>query len=161
MWVMNPRASIFVRCSSTLRHNGIRHFLGVCMTWWASECSHILYSPGSLQILVNLPGNSLIKSSVDLMHLGIGVLAAGGFAALAAWVSAVPVRLLLGGVVMTAQFTWTTANLSHAGRPKSAGLGVSTMYQYEWIMHGWAPGVFGCQRMGPWRIPYGGIGDLL
>ena len=37
---------------------------------------------------------------------------------------------------MTAQFTWTTANLSHAGTRKRAGPGVSATYQYEWIMHG-------------------------
>ena len=161
MWVITPRASIFARCSLTLGCNAIRHFLGVCMTRWASGCSHILYSPGNLPILVNLSGNSLIKSSVDLMHLGFGVLAVGGFATLAAWVDAVPVRLLLGWVVLTAQFTWTTANLSHARRPKKAGPGVSAMYQNESIIHGWAPGVFGCQRMVPWRIPYRGIGDPL
>ena len=88
------------------------------------------------------------------MHLDFDVLAVGGSAVLAAWVGAVPVRLLSGWVVLTAQFTWTTANFSHAGRPRRAGLGVSAMYQYEWIMHGWGPGVLGCQRMGPWRIPY-------
>ena len=49
------------------------------MTGWASGCSHILYLPASLPIPVNLSGNSLIKSSVDMMHLGIGVLAVGGF----------------------------------------------------------------------------------
>ena len=103
----------------------------------------------------------LIKSSVDLMHLDFGDLSAGGFAALAAWVGAVPVRLLSGWVVPTAQFTWTTANLSHVGRAKRAGPDVSAMYQHEWIMHGWALGVLGCQRMGPWRIPYRGIGDPL
>ena len=59
------------------------------------------------------------------------------------------VLYLSGWVAMTAQFTLTTANFSHAGRPRRAGPGVSTMYQYEWIMLGWAPGVFGCQRMGP------------
>ena len=95
------------------------------------------------------------------MHLGFGDLAVGGFAALAAWVGAVPVRLLLGWVVPTAQLTWTTANFSHAGRPKRVGTGVSAMYQYEWIMHGWAPGVFGYQRMGPWKIPYREISDPL
>ena len=161
MWVITPRASIFARYSLTLGCNVIGHFLGVCMTRWASGCSCILYSPGSLPIPVNLSGNSLIKSSVDLMHLGFGVLAAGGFAALAAWVGPVPVRILLSWVAPTAQFTWTTANLSHAGRPKRAGPGVSAMYQYEWIMCGWAPGVFGCQRMGPWRILYRGIRDPL
>ena len=62
---------------------------------------------------------------------------------------------------MTAQFMWTTANLSHVGSPKRVGPGMSAMYQYEWIMHGWAPGVFGCQRMGQWKIPYRGIGDPL
>ena len=45
-----------------------------------------------------------------------------------------PVGLLSGWVVPTAQFTWTTANLSHAGRPRRAGPGVSAMYQYEWII---------------------------
>ena len=60
----------------------------------------------------------------------------------------VPVRLLSGWEVLTAQFTWTTANFSHAGRPKRAGPGVSAMYQYEWIMHGWALGCLVAQRMG-------------
>ena len=64
-------------------------------------------------------------------------------------------------VGMTVQFTWTTSDLLHAGRPKRAGPGVSAMYQYEWIMCGWAPGVFGCQRIGPQRIPYRGIGNPL
>ena len=44
----------------------------------------MLYSPRSLPIPVNLSGNSLITSSVDLMHLDFGDLAAGGFATLAA-----------------------------------------------------------------------------
>ena len=161
MWVITPRASIFARCSLTLGHNEIGHFLGTCMTGWASGCSRILYSPGNLPIPVNLSWNSLVKSSVDLMHLDSDVLAAGGFAALAAWVGVVPVRLLSGWVVLTVQFTWTTANFSHAGRPMTAVPGMSAMYQYEWIMHGWAPGVFGCQRMGPQRIPYRGIRDPL
>ena len=73
------------------------------------------------------------------MHLGFGVLAVGGFATLAACVGVVPVRLLSGQVVMTVQFTWTTANLLHAWRPKRAEPGVSAMYQYEWIMCCWAP----------------------
>ena len=83
MWVITPRASIFARCSLTLGCNVIGHFLGACMTGWASGHSHILYSPGNLPTPVNLSGNSLIKSSVDLMHLDFDVLAAGGFAALA------------------------------------------------------------------------------
>ena len=161
MWVITPRASIFARCSFTLRRSTIGHFLGVCMTGWVSGHCHIFYSLGNLPIPVNLSGNSLIKSLVDLMHLNFDVLAAGGFAALAAWVGVVPVRLLSGWVVLTAQFTWTTANFSHAGRPKRAGPGVSVMYQYEWIMCGWAQEVLGCQRMGPWRIPYREIGDPL
>ena len=37
-----------------------------------------------LAIPVNLSGDSLIKSSVDVMHLDFGDLAAGGFATLAA-----------------------------------------------------------------------------
>ena len=161
MWVITPRASIFARCSLTLGCNATRHFLGACMTRWASGHSCILYLPGNLPILVNLLGNSIIKSSVDLMHLDFNVLVAGGFVALAAWVGVVPVRLLLCWVVLTVQFTWTTANFSHAGRPRRAGPGVSVMYQYEWMMHGWAPGVLGCQRIGPPRIPYRGIGDPL
>ena len=44
----------------------------------------ILYSPGNLPIPVNLSGNSLVKSSVDLMHLDFGVLTVGGFVTLAA-----------------------------------------------------------------------------
>ena len=161
MCVITHRASIFARCSLTLGCNAIWHFLGACMTRWASGCSHFLYSPGNLPIPVNPSGNSLVKSSVDLMHWDFGVLAVGGFPTLAARVGAVSVELLLGWVVLTAQFTWTTAYFSHAGRPRRAGLGVSAMYQYEWIMHCWAPGVFGCQRMGPWRIPYRGIVDPL
>ena len=161
MWVITPRASIFARCSLTLGRNAIRHFLGVCMTGWASGHSSILYSPGNLPIPVNLSWNSLIKLSVDWMHLDFDVLAEGVFAALAAWVGVVPVRLLSGWVVLTEPFTWTTANFSHAGRPKREEPRVSAMYQYEWIMSGWAPGVFGCQRMGPWKIPYRGIGDPL
>ena len=161
MWAITPRASIFSRFSLTLECSAIRHFLGACMTRWASGCSCILYSPGSLPILVNLSGNSLIKSLVDLMHLDFGVLAVGGFATLAVWVGAVPVILLLGWVVMTAQFTWTTANLLHVGRCKRAGPGVSATYQYEWSMCGWAPGVLGCQKMGPQRIVYRGIRDPL
>ena len=50
-WVITPRASIFARCSLTLGNNAIRHFLGACMTRWASGPSCILYSPGSLPIL--------------------------------------------------------------------------------------------------------------
>ena len=69
--------------------------------------------------------------------------------------------VLLPEWVPTAQFTWTTANFSDAGRPNRAERGVSAMYQYGWIEHGWAPGVFGCQRMGPQRIQYRGIGDPL
>ena len=161
MWVITPRASIFARCSLTLGHNVIGHYLGEWMTGWVSGQSCILYSPGNFPIPVNLSVNSLIKSLVDFMHLDFGVLAASGFSALAAWVGAVPVRLLSGWLVMTAQFTWTTANFSHAGRPKRAGPGVSAIYHYEWIMCGWAPGVFGCQRMGPWWILYRGIGDPL
>ena len=83
MWVITTRASIFARCSLTLCHNAIGHFLGMCMTRWASGHSRILYSPENLPIPVNLSGNSLVKSSVDLMHLDFDVLVAGGFVALA------------------------------------------------------------------------------
>ena len=85
-WVITPRASIFARCSLTLGHNVIGHFLGARMTGWASGHRHNLYSPGNLPIPVNLSGNSLTKSSVDLMYLDFDVLVAGGFVALAEWV---------------------------------------------------------------------------
>ena len=100
-WVITSRASIFARCSLTLGYNAIGHFLGAWMTGWASGCSHILYLPRNLPIPVNLPGKSLVKSSVELMHLDFGVLAVGGFSTLAAWVGAAPVRLLLAWVNMT------------------------------------------------------------
>ena len=73
--MITPRTLTFVRCSLTLGHNAIGHFLGACMTGWASGHSHILYSPGNLPIPVNLSGNSLVRSSVDLMHLDFDVLA--------------------------------------------------------------------------------------
>ena len=96
MWVITPRASIFARCSLTLGCNTIGHFLGACMTQWASGHSCISYSPGNLPIPANLLGNSLIKSSVDLMHLDFDVLVVGGFVALPARVGVVPTGLLLG-----------------------------------------------------------------
>ena len=37
-------ASIFARCSLTLGHNAIWHFLGVCMTGWPSRHSHVIFA---------------------------------------------------------------------------------------------------------------------
>ena len=91
------------------------HFLGACMMVW----SQIVYLPGNLPIPVNQSGNSLIKSSVDLMGL-----AAAGAA----------VAFVLVWITVMAQFILTTANLLHDGRPRMAGPGVSAMYQLEFTL---------------------------
>ena len=60
----------------------------------------------------------------------------------------------LGGLVsgwgtVMAQFIFPTANLSHDRRPRMARPGVSVTYQYECTLWGQAPGLPGCQVMGP------------
>ena len=82
------------------------------MMGWTSEQSQIVYSPGNLPIPVNQSGNSLIKSSVDLMGLaaagaavGLTTVAVGTGAWLGGFVS--------GWITVTAQFILTTASLSH------------------------------------------------
>ena len=87
-----------------------------------------MYSPGNLPIPVNQSGNSIIKSSVDLMGLaaagaavGLTVVAVGTDAGLGGFVP--------GWITVMAQFILTTANLSHDGRPRMAGPGVSATYQ--------------------------------
>ena len=120
-----------------------------------------MYSPGNLPIPVNRSGNSFIKSAVDLMGLAAAWTVAG-----LALVAVVEAGAGLGGFVpghmtVMAQFIFTTASPSHDGRPRMAGLGVSTTYQYELILQGRMPGLPGCQMMGPWSAPYRGIWDPL
>ena len=66
-----------------------------------------------------------------------------------------------GCMTVMAQFIFMTASLSHEGRPRMVGPGVSATYQYEFTQWGLAPGWPGCQVMGPWSAPYRGIWDLL
>ena len=42
--------------------------------------------------------------------------------------------LVPGCMTVTTQFIFTIVSLLHEGRPRMAGLGVSTMYQYEFIL---------------------------
>ena len=75
-----------------------------------------------------LSGNSLIKSSVDLM----GLAAAGAAVDLIAAVVGAGAGLgifVMGWITVMAQFILTTANLLHDGRPRMAGPGVSVTYQ--------------------------------
>ena len=68
---------------------------------------------------------------------------------------------VLGCLTMMAQFIFTTASFSLEGRPGMAGLGVSAMYQYKFMLWGQVPGKSGCQVMGPQSAPYRGIWDPL
>ena len=43
---------------------------------------------------------------------------------------------VLGHLTVMAQFIFTIASLSHDGRPRMAGPGVSATYQYELILRG-------------------------
>ena len=61
--------------------------------------------------------------------------------------------LVSGWATVMAQFIFTTTNLSHDGRPRMVGPGVSATYQYECTLWGQAPGQPGCQVMGPWSAP--------
>ena len=69
--------------------------------------------------------------------------------------------LVSGWATVMAKFIFTTANLSHDGRPRMAGTGVSATYHYECTLWGQAPGPPGHQVMGPWGVPYRGIWDPL
>ena len=107
---------------------------------------------------MNQSGNSLIKSSVDLMDL-----AASG--AVAGLVVATDVETgagcMPGHLTVMVQFIFMTASFSLEGKPRMAGPGVSAMYQYEFTLWGRAPGQSSCQVMGPWSAPYRGIWDPL
>ena len=87
-----------------------------------------MYLPGNLPIPVNQSGNSLIKSSVDLMGLA-AARAAVGLTAVAVGAGMGIGGFVLGWITMMVQFILTTTNLLHDGRPRMAGLGVSAMYQ--------------------------------
>ena len=156
--VITSRCSILLRCSLTFRHKVMGHFLGACITGWASWWSQILYSLGNLPIPLNQSGNSFIKSSVDLMGLAASGAVAG---LLVAAVVETGVGCLPGCLTMMAQFTFMTASFSLEGRPRMVGPGVSTTYQYDFTLWGWEPGWSGCQVMGPWSAPYRGIWDPL
>ena len=117
-----------------------------------------MYSLGNLPIPLNQSGNSLIKSSVDLMDLA----ALGAVAGLVvATVVETGAGCVPGCLTVMAQFIFMTASFSPEGRPRMAGPGVSVMYQYEFTMWGGEPGWSCCQVMGPQSAPYRGIWDPL
>ena len=95
------------------------------MMGWASGWGQIVYSPGNLPIPVNQSGNSLIKSSVDLMDLA----AAAGLTTVAVGPGAGLGGFVLGWITVMVQLILTTANLLYDGRPRKAGPGVSVTYQ--------------------------------
>ena len=95
---------------------------------WISGWSWIVYSLGNLSIPVNQSGNSLVKSSVDLMGLAVAE-AAVGLTAVAVGAGVGLEGFLLGWIAVMKLFILTTANLLHDGRPRMAGLGVSATNQ--------------------------------
>ena len=110
---------------------------------------------------MNQSGNSFIKSSVDPMDLAAAWAVAGLVVA-----AVVETGAGLGGFVpshmtVISQFIFTTASLSHEGRPRIAGPGVSAMYQYEFTPWGQVPWQPGCQVMRPQSAPYRGTWDPL
>ena len=144
--VITPRHSILLRCSLTFGCKAMGHFLRACITGCASWRSQILYSPGNQPMPWNWSGNSLIKSSVDLM----GLAASGAVAGLVlAIVVETGVGCVQGCLTVMVQFIFTTASFSLEGRPRMAGPGVSATYQYDFTLWGQAPGQSGCQVMGP------------
>ena len=81
----------------------------------------------------NQSGNSLIKSSVDLMALA----ASGAVAGLVvATVVETGAGCEPGCLTVMAQFIFTTASFSLEGRPRMVGPGVSTTYQYDFTLWG-------------------------
>ena len=86
---------------------------------------------------LNQSGNSLIKSSVDLMGLDASGAVAGLFVAA---VKETGGGCVQGCLMVMAQFIFTTASFSLEGRPRMVGPGVSATYQYDFTLWGWAPG---------------------
>ena len=70
----------------------------------------------------------LIKPSVDLMGLAAAAVAVG-LTTVTVGVGAGLTGFVLGWITVMAQFILTTANLSHDGRPRMVGPGVSAPYQ--------------------------------
>ena len=82
---------------------------------------------------LNQSGNSLIKSSVDLM----GLAASGAVAGLVvATVVEAGAGCVPGHPTVMAQFIFMTASFSLEGRPRMAGPGVSVTYQYDFTLQG-------------------------
>ena len=108
-WVITPRHSILSRCSLTFGCKAMGHFLGACITGCASWQSWILYSLGNWPMPLNQSGNSLIKSSVDLMGLAASGAVAG---------------LLVAAVVGTGA-GWVQGCLTGDGTSSSSQLQVS------------------------------------
>ena len=79
----------------------------------------------------NQSGNSLIKSSVDLIGLAASRAVAGLFVATVVETGEGCVR---GCLTVLAQFIFTTASFSLEGRPWMVGPGVSTTYQYDFTL---------------------------
>ena len=160
-WVITPRHSILSRCSLTCGCKAVGHFLGACITGWALWWSQIFYLLGNLPMPLNQSGNTLIKSSLDLMDLAASGVVAGLVAVAVMEMGAGHGGFVPGCMVVMAQFILMTASFSNEGRPRMVGPGVSAMYQYEFTLCSWAPGWSGCHVMGPQSAPYGGIWDLL
>ena len=80
---------------------------------------------------MNQSRNSLIKSSVDLMDLAASGAVAGLVVAAVVETGAGFGGFVPGHVVVMGQFIFMTASFSLEGRPRMAGQGVSTTYQYE------------------------------
>ena len=80
---------------------------------------------------LNQSQNSFIKSSVDLMDLATSGAVAG---LVVATVVETGTGCVPGCLTMMAQFIFMTASFSLEGRPRMAGPGLSTMYQYEFTL---------------------------
>ena len=85
---------------------------------------------------MNQFGNSFIKSSVDLMDLAVAGTVAGLAIVAVAEAGTGHGGFVPGHMTVMAQFIFTTASLSHVGRPRMAGPEVSVTYQYEFTLWG-------------------------
>ena len=94
-----------------------------------------MYSPGNLPMPLNQSGNSLIKSSVDLMDLAASGAVAGLVVAAVVETGA---GCVPGCLTVVAQFIFMTASFLLEGRPRIAGPGslqltnTSLSYRVEW-----------------------------